>query len=542
MFRPISSSKGVYKDCNSNSCSLKNSECKASDISRRLVTSKYAEIQSCIRSRENTESFNKVGVHCQSRKIIIDPSSVNNIHRSTFQFQKRNCVANSRETDQIRNVNSKFNDGTQHSKRLFGSIGFNSIMHRNDPKCSTFYEAYPVTFTTLLETLIKRPTLSNTIYTTPKKSFDMVVRQSQHSQGQITSPVVSQFNNNHRCFQNRFWGSHEGSDFSGQMNRNPTIVTHQYSRVRCSTSHSTAFSTSVTGTKCSDQKRQYDSSSVCEQTGGHQINRSMLQDLGLVENGNQKQNSSKGSSHSRSKEYFGGSVVTQQNIPNRMDTERSRVFNSRPPKVKLVPEWDLHKILDMLQKSPFEPLREAEIKFVTYKVIFLTAITTFRRCSDLQALRIGEGFVNVQSRGITFLRPGLSKQDRQNHYGSKIFVPCFKDNKKLDPKRAIAIYLKRTEKVRKDEGKLFLSLVKPFKPVSSQTIARWIVNTIKMAYGEDDFKVNAHSTRAIGPSWALFNGASMKSILESADWSTDTTFTKFYFRNVDVKVLTKKTI
>ncbi|CAC5404484.1 unnamed protein product [Mytilus coruscus] len=52
----------------------------------------------------------------------------------------------------------------------------------------------------------------------------------------------------------------------------------------------------------------------------------------------------------------------------------------------------------------------------------------------------------------------------------------------------------RTEKVRKDEGKLFLSLVKPFKPVSSQTIARWIVNTIKIAYGEDDFKVNSHST------------------------------------------------
>ncbi|CAC5376712.1 unnamed protein product [Mytilus coruscus] len=153
------------------------------------------------------------------------------------------------------------------------------------------------------------------------------------------------------------------------------------------------------------------------------------------------------------------------------------VFNSRPPKVKLVPEWDLHKILDMLQKSPFEPLREAEIKFVTYKIIFLTAITTFRRCSDLQVLRIGGGFVNVQSR------------------------------------------------------------VKPFKPVSSQTIARWIVNTIKMAYGEDDFKVNAHSTRAIGPSWALFNGASMKSILESADWSIwIQLFTKFYFRNVDVKV------
>ena len=213
------------------------------------------------------------------------------------------------------------------------------------------------------------------------------------------------------------------------------------------------------------------------------------------------------------------------------------VFNSRPPKVNLVPEWDLQNVLDMLQKSPFETLLKADIKCLTYKVVFLTAITTYRRCSDLQALRIGEGFVNVQKKGLVFLRPGLSKQDRPNHYGTKIFVPYFEHNKKLDPKRAIAIYLKRTEETRKDEGKLFLSTVKPFKPVTSQTISRWLVNTIKMAYENTDFKVKAHSTRAIGPSWALFNGASMKSILESADWSTDTTFIKFYLRNVDVKVL-----
>lgn len=150
------------------------------------------------------------------------------------------------------------------------------------------------------------------------------------------------------------------------------------------------------------------------------------------------------------------------------------------------------KVLDMLQKSSFEPLRHADLKFLTYKIVFLTAITTFRRCSDIQALRIGDGFVNVQKKGITFLRPGLSKQDRPNHYGRKIFVPYFKDNKKLDPKRALAIYLKRTEEMRKDEVKLFLATVKPFKPVTAQTISKWIVNTIKMAYENKDFKVRAH--------------------------------------------------
>lgn len=46
-------------------------------------------------------------------------------------------------------------------------------MHINDPKSATLYEAYPVTFTTLQETLVKRPILLNTIYITPKKSFDI---------------------------------------------------------------------------------------------------------------------------------------------------------------------------------------------------------------------------------------------------------------------------------------------------------------------------------------------------------------------------------
>ena len=63
------------------------------------------------------------------------------------------------------------------------------------------------------------------------------------------------------------------------------------------------------------------------------------------------------------------------------------VFNSR---VKLLPEWDLDVVLKMLQKAPFEPLFCADLKEITFKTVFLIAITTFRRCSDLQALRLGE--------------------------------------------------------------------------------------------------------------------------------------------------------
>ena len=46
------------------------------------------------------------------------------------------------------------------------------------------------------------------------------------------------------------------------------------------------------------------------------------------------------------------------------------VFNSRPPSVKLLPEWDLKVVLEALQKPPFEPLKQADLKFVTDKNYF----------------------------------------------------------------------------------------------------------------------------------------------------------------------------
>ena len=139
------------------------------------------------------------------------------------------------------------------------------------------------------------------------------------------------------------------------------------------------------------------------------------------------------------------------------------VFNSRPPSVRILPEWDLPVVLDMLQKQPFEPLSKASLKITTFKTIFLMAISTFRRCGDLQSLKLGEGSVCVQKKGVTFIRHGLAKQDREKHFGSKIFVPAFSENYRLDPKRALYWYLKKTQSLRvKSDGttekKIFLAL------------------------------------------------------------------------------------
>jgi hypothetical protein len=42
--------------------------------------------------------------------------------------------------------------------------------------------------------------------------------------------------------------------------------------------------------------------------------------------------------------------------------------------------------------APFEPMKHAHLKYVTWKTAFLIAITSFGKCNDLQALIIGINF------------------------------------------------------------------------------------------------------------------------------------------------------
>ena len=124
-------------------------------------------------------------------------------------------------------------------------------------------------------------------------------------------------------------------------------------------------------------------------------------------------------------------------------------------------------------------------------------------------------------KGCYFCQTKISKQDRQNHFGLKVFAPEFPENFKLDPKRAFYWYLKKTDLVRvKSDGsrekRVYLVLNKPYSPISSQIDSSWIVQTLRMAYTDENKKVKAHSTRAVGPSWALYNRASINLILEAA--------------------------
>ena len=76
---------------------------------------------------------------------------------------------------------------------------------------------------------------------------------------------------------------------------------------------------------------------------------------------------------------------------------------------------------------------------------------------------------------------------------------------------------------------LFLSVIKPFKPVSSSTIARWIKEILALS-GIDTDIFKAHSTRGAAATAAVDKGVSISEILQLGDWSQVNTFQKFYYR------------
>ena len=52
----------------------------------------------------------------------------------------------------------------------------------------------------------------------------------------------------------------------------------------------------------------------------------------------------------------------------------------RPRTTPVLPQWDLGIVLEALSKPPYEPLREASLKHLTLKTVFLLAMASAGGC------------------------------------------------------------------------------------------------------------------------------------------------------------------
>ena len=220
------------------------------------------------------------------------------------------------------------------------------------------------------------------------------------------------------------------------------------------------------------------------------------------------------------------------------------IFNTSPNIKPLLPNWDLPTVVWALCDFPFEPINSAEMKYVTWKTVFLVALASASRVSEIQALSVGKSHLRYETGGIRLL-PNiqfLAKTQRLGKPWTPVFIPEFNqfatDSRDLllCPCRAIRMYIRRTENIRSVSECLFLTYQPgQSRPASKSTISRWTVSLIKFVYERHNERldsVRAHDTRRLATSWALFNGASVQEIMQAAHWVNESTFTSFYMRDV----------
>ena len=72
---------------------------------------------------------------------------------------------------------------------------------------------------------------------------------------------------------------------------------------------------------------------------------------------------------------------------------------NRPKLTPVLPQLDPGFVLEALSKPPYEPLREASLKHLTLKTVFLMAMASARRRSELQALVFDPQYIQFKPKG-----------------------------------------------------------------------------------------------------------------------------------------------
>ena len=72
-----------------------------------------------------------------------------------------------------------------------------------------------------------------------------------------------------------------------------------------------------------------------------------------------------------------------------------------------MPRWDLVLVLNALLEAPFEPLKTAELKMVTWKTVFLLLLMAGKRRGDIHAIDVSRVYAK-QDQSEMILYPVLN--------------------------------------------------------------------------------------------------------------------------------------
>ena len=211
---------------------------------------------------------------------------------------------------------------------------------------------------------------------------------------------------------------------------------------------------------------------------------------------------------------------------------------------KGIPSWNISLVLHQLTKAPFEPIKEASLKHLPFKTVFLLAIGSDKHRSEIHAWQ-NKNIRHQSDWSRVSLYPSpsfLSKIQLANEGPDSVapvvipaLAPTPSSLTGLSLQSALRYYLDRTSDLRQNKELVFVSFKKAFdKDISPATISSWIKQTVMLSDQEAHtlHQIKAHDVRAFAASTAFQSGVSLEQILSACHSKSHNTFTQFYLKDV----------
>ena len=214
------------------------------------------------------------------------------------------------------------------------------------------------------------------------------------------------------------------------------------------------------------------------------------------------------------------------------------------PKKRLV-QWDLKLVLEFFKTGRFSTWDTLTNKYLTLKTVFLTALASGKRRSELHALRregVADSFGSKRGKLLYPLPSFVSKTQMKTDLGAltHVFIPRLETEdpvvQLLCPAECLMRYIRQSDIYRSTGQKqLFISWQEgKTNDLTVTTISSYIKKAVLMAYEEADddllsnLKVVPHTVRHVASSLKALRSCSLQEIMQAGTWASPNTFISHY--------------
>ena len=212
---------------------------------------------------------------------------------------------------------------------------------------------------------------------------------------------------------------------------------------------------------------------------------------------------------------------------------------SAPRPIFPPPPWDLDKVLEFLSGPPFEPLARASFLDKTKKALFLLAMATAKRVSELQALSFSVSFQGEDL--VLYYDPFFRAKTESviNPLPRSVVVPSLLDfagdllERLHCPVRAVKYLRKAARSASFIPPRLFVSPKNPKRSMSKNVMSFYLRQLIIDSGAVSSARPpRAHDIRGIATSLNYYSNLSLTSLMQVATWKSKRVFASRYLKEV----------